>query len=217
MLPSYKHIINPKLKHTYLSIDDEGTLIIKSPIVSQQYISKLLISKAKWINQAREKIANKKGKLDDVSNLSEIYLWGKKIQLTLIKSTKNSINMHDNTITIHYNHIDKIKPLIYKLYKQEAQSKIPNIVEYYANKMQLIPNKLSFRKTKRQWGSCSANNNISLNTMLAKLPQNVVKYIVVHELAHIKHKNHQKEFWALVERYMPEYKQLQDELKTYTT
>ena len=94
---------------------------------------------------------------------------------------------------------------------------MPQIVQEYANKMQLFPNKITFRKTKRQWGSCSATNNISLNTMLAKLPINVVKYVIVHELAHIRHKNHQKEFWALVGKYMPKYKQLQNELKTYTT
>jgi len=216
MLPSYKHIINPRLKHTYLSIDDGGTLIIKSPIVSQQYISKLLISKAQWINRAREHIANKKGKIEDINNISTLYLWGEEKSLILITSTKNSVSI-DTQITIHYKDIDKTSQQIYNLYRNEAKGKLPHIVQEYAQKMQLFPNKITFRKTKRQWGSCSATNNISLNTMLAKLPIDVVKYVIVHELAHIKHKNHQKEFWALVKRYMPNYKQLQNELKTYTT
>ena len=216
MLPSYKHIINPRLKHTYLSIDDGGTLIIKSPVVSQQYISKLLISKAQWINRAREHIANKKGKIEDIHNISTLYLWGEEKSLILIPSTKNNISI-DTQITIHYKDIDKILQQIYSLYRDEAKSKLPHIVQEYAQKMQLFPNKITFRKTKRQWGSCSATNNISLNTMLAKLPIDVVKYVIVHELAHIRHKNHQKEFWALVKRYMPNYKQLQNELKTYTT
>jgi predicted metal-dependent hydrolase len=216
MLPSYKHIINPKLKHTYLSIDDEGTLIIKSPMVSQQYISKLLISKAKWINHAREQIANKKGKISNINDLSSLYLWGKSKKLILIPSLKNKIAI-DEDITIYYKDADKIHQQIYNLYKEEAKSKLPQIVQEYTNKMQLFPNKITFRKTKRQWGSCSATNNISLNTMLAKLPIDVVKYVIVHELAHIRHKNHQKEFWALVCKYMPKYKQLQNELKTYTT
>jgi predicted metal-dependent hydrolase len=216
MLPSYKHIINPRLKHTYISIDDGGTLIIKSPVVSQQYISKLLISKAKWINRAREHIANKKGKIEDTNNLSTLYLWGEKKSLILIPSTKNSVSI-DTQIAIHYKDIDKIPQQIYNLYRDEAKSKLPHIVQEYAQKMQLFPNKITFRKTKRQWGSCSATNNISLNTMLAKLPIDVVKYVIVHVLAHIRHKNHQKVFWALVKRYMPNYKQLQNELKTYTT
>jgi len=50
-----------------------------------------------------------------------------------------------------------------------------------------------------------------------KLPLNVIEYIVVHELAHIKHKHHQKDFWKLVEYYLPNYKLYVKELKNYTT
>ena len=83
--------------------------------------------------------------------------------------------------------------------------------------MGVVPNKLSFRKTKRQWGSCSAKNDLSFNTMMMKLPQDVIQYIIVHELAHITHKHHQKTFWECVEAYLPEYKTQVKELKNYTT
>ena len=53
--------------------------------------------------------------------------------------------------------------------------------------------------------------------MLMKLPQDVIQYIIVHELAHIKHKHHQKSFWKLVETHIPNYKQHVTELKKYTT
>jgi predicted metal-dependent hydrolase len=83
--------------------------------------------------------------------------------------------------------------------------------------MGLYPNRLSFRYAKRQWGSCSEKNNISLNIMLAKLPKDLVRYIIIHELSHIKYKNHQKEFWNFVAKYEPRYKQLTQELKKYQT
>ena len=101
-------------------------------------------------------------------------------------------------------------------YKEEAKQFIPVLVERWSEIMELQPNKISFRKTKRQWGSCSGKNDLSFNTMMMKLPHDVIQYIIVHELAHIKHKHHQKSFWKEIEKYMPEYKQHVTELKKYS-
>jgi len=83
--------------------------------------------------------------------------------------------------------------------------------------MSLSPTDVRFRKTKRQWGSCSGKNVLSFNTMMMKLPHDVIEYIVIHELAHIRHKHHQKDFWQLVEQHLPDYKKKVKELKKYTT
>jgi predicted metal-dependent hydrolase len=83
--------------------------------------------------------------------------------------------------------------------------------------MQLFPEAIRFRKTKRQWGSCSGKNVLSFNTMLMKLPEEVIAYVVVHELAHIAHKHHQRSFWKLVGQHMPDYEAHIAELHTYTT
>ena len=60
---------------------------------------------------------------------------------------------------------------------------------------------------KSKWGSCSVKNSLIFNYYLAKLPEDIIEYVVVHELAHIKHKNHQKEFWDLVSKFIPDYKE----------
>lgn len=119
--------------------------------------------------------------------------------------------------TIRYPQIDRERfgQVVEKFYKQEAEKLIPTLMQSYADKMQLYPTKIGFRKAKRQWGSCSAKNAISFNYLMMKLPLDVIQYIIVHELAHIRHKNHQKEFWALVALSMPEYKAYQQELKNY--
>jgi predicted metal-dependent hydrolase len=72
--------------------------------------------------------------------------------------------------------------------------------------MNLHPSRVSFRFNKTRWGSCSYKNSIVFNYYLAKLPEDVIEYVVVHELAHIKHKNHQKNFWALVGEFLPDFK-----------
>lgn len=67
--------------------------------------------------------------------------------------------------------------------------------------------KLTIRSQKTRWGSCSSKASISLNYKLVFLPEKLAKYIVIHELCHIKHFDHSKQFWALVEQFEPQYKE----------
>jgi predicted metal-dependent hydrolase len=221
LLPRYTHIVNHKLKHTYLSFDGEGNLIIKSPKVSQSYIEKLLLKKANWINRSRKKLLNKKGKALDFSKESELLFMGKLYPLTFQKQTKKrtSLAFDGNAFILHYHLYDEavFQKRIDYFYKEKAKNHLPPLVEEWASQMSLTPNRISFRKTKRQWGSCSAKNDLSFNTMIIKLPQPLIEYIVVHELAHIRHKHHQKSFWAEVAHYLSHYKSLVKELKIYTT
>jgi predicted metal-dependent hydrolase len=218
ILPTYTHIVNKKLKHTYLTFDEEANLIIKSPKVSQRYIEQLLLKKSSWINRSREKILQKKGK---VSNFTELYFQGQCYPLILRKHDKKKVKFifQEERFILHYQAYDEtlFQKHIDKFYKEKATEVIPVLVDDWAETMNLSYNKLSFRKTKRQWGSCSGQNALSFNSMCMKLPEDVLQYIIVHELAHIKHKHHQKSFWDCVESYMPSYKIQVKALKAYTT
>ncbi len=221
LLPHYKHIVNPKLKHIYLSIDERGTLIVKSPKISQKKIEQFLLKKAAWINKSKEKIAQKKGKMPDFSQEGELYFLGESHSFFLKKHTQKHTHLvfNGDTFTLFYGDYDKelFQQKIDLFYKKEAQRYVTPLLYKWSDTMKLPVNRLTFRKTKRQWGSCSTSNNISINTMVMKLPLHVIEYIIVHELAHIQHKHHQKDFWALVERYVPSYKECIKILKEYTT
>ena len=221
LLPRYTHIVNNRLKHTYLTFDEEGNLVIKSPKVSQEYIEKLLLKKSTWINSSRKKILDKKGKALDFGSPETLYLFGRSYDLTLKKHTKKrtKLTFAPDEFILYYNNYNEeiFQKHVNNFYKEEAKQFIPLLAEKWSDIMGLKPNKISFRKTKRQWGSCSARNDLSFNTMIMKLPHDVIQYIIVHELAHIRHKHHQKSFWEEIEKYMPEYKQHVIELKKYST
>lgn len=201
--------------------DNGGNLIIKSPKVSQQKIEQLLLKKASWISRSRERLHNKKGKALDFSGNLELYFMGMSYPLVLIQHSKKRMQFKfdGSRFTLCYHTYDEIlfQTHIDLFYKREAQKYIPFHVDLWAEKMSLVPSSLRFRKTKRQWGSCSGKNTLSFNTMMMKLPLNVIEYIIIHELAHIRHKHHQKDFWQLVENYLPDYRTHTDELKNYTT
>lgn len=67
-------------------------------------------------------------------------------------------------------------------------------------------NKIFLKNTSSRWGSCSSNNNINISTRLLFAPDDVLTYVCIHELAHLIEKNHYPQFWALVEKAMPDYK-----------
>lgn len=100
-------------------------------------------------------------------------------------------------------------------YKKEIIKYLPDLVDIYSKKMNLIPTSLKYRKNKRTWGSCNYKNGLNFNILLMKFPIELMEYVVIHELAHIKHKNHSKKFWDLVEEFCPDYKQREKIFKNF--
>lgn len=93
------------------------------------------------------------------------------------------------------------------IYIKMAEDYFPRITEYYANIMGLEPAGIKITGAKKRFGSCNANNVICFSWRLMQYPEKAIDYVVVHELAHIKHKNHGKEFYECIEDVMPDYKE----------
>ena len=93
-----------------------------------------------------------------------------------------------------------------KLLKHAAECYIPLRVESYAKKMGVKPSDVKITTAKTRFGSCSAKNSLCFSCYLALYETKAIDYVIVHELAHIIEKNHSKRFYAVVEKYMPDYK-----------
>ena len=87
-----------------------------------------------------------------------------------------------------------------------AKDIIPIRVEFYAEKIGVTYQKISFKNQKTIWGSCSSRGNLNFNINLVSLPIDILDYVVVHELCHLIEQNHSFRFWALVEKYCSDYK-----------
>lgn len=100
---------------------------------------------------------------------------------------------------------------------EEELKRLVNVVEKnikkYSMLLNISPNKVTIKNIKYAWGSCSSKKNISINQKLAKKSEKEIEYVVLHEMSHLIHMNHSKEFWTLVEKYMPDYKIWRKELK----
>ena len=97
--------------------------------------------------------------------------------------------------------------------KEKIGRKIQERVRFYGEKMGVSWGTITIRNQKTRWGSCSARGNLNFNYQLYYLPEELLDYVVVHELAHRRYMNHSAEFWKEVERYYPDYRNAREKLK----
>lgn len=101
--------------------------------------------------------------------------------------------------------------------KNILRAVIPKKVEYYSSLLDLYPTGIKYTSAKTRFGSCNGKNSLCFSCMLALYPEEAVDYVVVHELCHIKYKNHSKEFYNLISTVLPDYKEREKILKYGTS
>ena len=96
---------------------------------------------------------------------------------------------------------------------ERAKRELPEKLSFYAGLMGLHPAGMRITSAKTRFGSCSARNRICFSWRLMQYPDEAIDYVVVHELAHIREKNHGRAFYALIEQYMPDWRERRALLK----
>ena len=107
----------------------------------------------------------------------------------------------------------EIEQNIIDLYKEIAKEKLTVRARYFANKLMIEPKEIKITDFKNKWGSCTPDGVVSFNWQIITTSSSVIDYVVVHELCHLEHPNHSKEFWKLVESVLPDYKQTKEKIK----
>ena len=175
------------IKHCYLRILKADLIQIRANKYFTIFDAKDLINRKKeWIESSIQKMSEKSLNEDEFLLLGE---------------TKNYNDYNIKNID--------------KFYRAEIEKILPQKVEEYSKKMNLFPTSISYRKNKRTWGSCNYKNGLNFNILLMKFPIEVMEYVIVHELAHIKHKNHSKDFWNSVAVYCSNYKEVEKLFKNF--
>lgn len=144
------------------------------------------------------------------------YFLGKQYPININISSKNSIVFQDNVIRISTKSPDLVESLLDRWYLEQAKRVFQEIAIPLVKQMEkynVAPTSFSIRKMKTRWGSCSRKGSISLNLHLIKLPEQCIKEVILHELCHLVHFNHSKEFYALMTAEMPDWKVWKKELR----
>ena len=102
--------------------------------------------------------------------------------------------------------LEEARDLFIHWYKREAKEKIEGRLHYFSNRLKLFPKGLKITSAKYRWGSCSRDSRLSFSWKIIMAPLSVIDYVLIHELVHIKEKNHSKRFWTYLETILPDYR-----------
>ena len=109
----------------------------------------------------------------------------------------------------------KTKTLIPNRTEKQLRSLIQTLVETYQKELHTSINKIFYRKMKTKWASHSKNGNLTINTLLKHLPQNLIEYIIYHEITHAIERKHNEKFWRIITKKFPDYQTKEKDLLTY--
>jgi len=183
-----EHIKKKNIRRVYFKIISSNHIQITTNFSHSKSDVELIISKN------RDLFIKKLNKFRQISNIKKYYyLFGEKLENGFFE-TKQIKN-------------------IQQFYHFEIKKVVEELVLKHSKNMNLKFEKISLKAQKSIWGSCSGKNHLSFNINLAQLPLEIIEYIVIHELAHIKHKNHSKEFWTFVSEFSSDYKTLRKALR----
>ena len=107
-----------------------------------------------------------------------------------------------------------VKRLIEKFYQELAEKEVDKAMRKMTNKVGISPNAYKIKDLKSTWGNCSSTGNMSINRKVVMYSRHAIEYVCLHELCHLEHMDHSKRFWKMVEKYMPDYKEAEMELKS---
>ena len=183
-------IIRGKYKNINMRVDGDFNIIIKCPKrVPDEKITEFISSHKRWISLQQERIFNSKQVLNNYDFDNFLYIFGKPYDKTGNKKS-DYIELFNKYVIDLLNKISVQTGLSY--------------------------NKVSHINSIRVWGSMDRNKHIKLNLKLLLLNEELVKYVIIHELCHTIEFNHSKSFWRAVEKFCPNYKTLVKELNKYS-
>ena len=210
-------IIKKRIKNIYIRVKRNGEVIVTAPYnCSDKRIEDFVNSKADWIIDKRtEALKNNRAQIGQIPD--SIMILGKEYPVSYYRGSKNDI-FFDGSV-VHITTKGEATPEITnklkdKLYKKTTDIMIEKLLPIWSDKMNLYPSEWKVMKMNSMWGNCrpeSGKVHFSLN--LASTPIEFIEYVIVHELAHLKEKNHSQRFWHLVEKYVPNYREIRKKYK----
>ncbi|CAN2325651.1 Zinc metalloprotease [Fusobacterium sp. oral taxon C10] len=211
-------ITKKKIKNFIIRIYPDLRIAVSVPLhTSSKDIENFIQSKKEWIETTLNKIKMAK---ENKNNLKEntIKILGKDVEKKIIESDLERIRLTDTSIYIYSNDIDNAK--IEKKLLEWKVEKLKVILEEYLEKYtKLLNTNINYYQIKKissAWGIYHKKENyITFNFDLIEKDIECIEYVVLHELCHIFYMNHQKNFWTLVEKYMPDYKLRRKNLKNF--
>ena len=208
------NLIRSKRKTLALQIKD-GELTVRAPLkLSKATIDKFVASKEDWI---ADKLAQSKKMLEQQEAFNLTYggtILYRGREFAIVARQGNKTGIDSDTIFVPPGlSPDEVKDVCKRLYRRLAKNHINKRVAVLSRHMNVTPSAIRITSAKTRWGSCSSKKSVNFSWLLIMADDDVIDYVVIHELAHITEMNHSQRFWAIVEGVLPDYRRRKARLK----
>lgn len=211
------------VKNITLRIKETGDIFLTAPVgMSLSEVQQFLESREQWLRQKLQQVLQEKSQQKQEPKYSmgelpfdgqHVWLWGKRLPANFLLSGKKhgTYEVQADVVCFYYRSELSEKArcaFVEFFYKQEVSDRGEQLLQAWEKKMGVRHTGLKVHRMKTRWGSCNVRTGgINLNTLLVCWPEKCLEYIVVHELAHLHEANHSPRFHAIVERYLPDWRE----------
>jgi len=209
---AYRIVRSRRRKKTMtLQITREGTVVIRTPLrMPVDEIERFFHSRKAWIQKklsGREMGREETVKPREFASGEEFYYLGESYPLAIVEpnGARKALVLSHGQFLLAGDRVLQAKELFKEWYRDRAREVIGERVSFWGKRFGLTPTRITITSSWQRYGSCSAKNSLSFSWRLLMAPYPVIDYIIAHELAHIREKNHSGNFWNYLEQLMPGY------------
>ncbi len=210
----YELVRSSKRKKTItLTIKKDGRLVIHAPDrVPRSEIDGFFEKKRSWLERKLAEAEKEKKTGEEQRQFlpgERFFYLGDCYSLEVgdVNGTRQPLTLSHGTFLLSRNSLEGVRHCFVRWYREKARAVLAERVEYWSKRVQFFPKGITITGALHRYGSCSARDRLSFTWRIMMAPLEVIDYVIIHELAHIKEKNHSKRFWDLVEGVLPDYRQ----------
>jgi len=199
------HVEHRKVKYPRLEFKPDKLLVILPHDVRDE--TKLLHKKNDWIwkkvnviNRQLQSLSKYQQNID-----KKALVFGEFYDISFGRNS-HGIKVNQDCIEIVASNQNAGFKYLQNWLKERLREKIVHLIDMYTKELGIQYRRISIRKQKTKWASCSSKQNLSFNLRLAALPDDLIKYTVLHETTHLVKNNHSKEFWKVIEKFCPDWR-----------
>ncbi|MDQ6952864.1 MAG: SprT family zinc-dependent metalloprotease [Mariprofundaceae bacterium] len=218
-LPIYQVRISKRAKYARLVMQRNGMLEVVLPVrMNHDDAEHLVRSQKDWIAKHQQGMQNQQAgslAVDVLPNRIHFPSLNQVITVKYISHEKDFHQENDGELTVYSSNDAFIPQILQHWLKDRAEMCLSSMLFAIAQEMDETYQSVSIRLQKTRWGSCSNQRRINLNAKLLLLPQDLMRYVMIHELSHLQHLNHSKEFWQRVAQFEPDYAEKRQTLRVW--
>lgn len=216
-------IIKKNIKNLYISVlPPSGSVRVSAPLkMNDEMIKSFIMSKVPWIIKSQSRFKNRAVQIERkyVSGES-IYLWGRRYEMN-VEYTKTACKIDIIGDKLYFcirkqSTMEQRQSALNEWYRRQLKDKVLPLLEKWQDILGVKVQEFRIKKMRTRWGTCNINDKrIWLNLELAKKPPECLEYVVVHELVHLLERNHNKVFKAYMDKFLPDWRNIKDELNSF--